>query len=474
MNNRENKQVSYLTLLICYTLFTVVLTAESLLLGWEMPVVLELLAGLVVGWGIHIFGNVSDSVKKWLYFSMTMIAYFFYGRHATSFFDLAPVMTGVIMIYFAAGLYSMILPCVLVYFAVLFYDIAFVLEGSVEFSSLNISRIMLHCLLVLLAQRLTKLLTDRRVQERKEMDVRIGHLEETNRRTEDFLTNVSHELRTPVNAVTGLTAVMLKNEEDPGKRENILSVQKAGHRLFRQIEDILDYTEISTGKVAVSEDMYMISSLVNDIIVENRMMGQKAGTELIFDIDAKIPAMLIGDGKKIKKIIKHLLDNSMKFTDGGGIYVRVYALSKPYGINLCICVKDTGIGMDEQSLEKITERFYQSSSGRSRKARGLGLGIPIVYGMVKAMEGFVHVESKAGSGTTVSVSIPQKVADDGPGMKVEDPAALCLGCYLKPDKYKVVEVRKFYDEMISHIACGLDVTVHRVFSVDELDMLLSM
>ena len=327
---------------------------------------------------------------------------------------------------------------------------------------------------MLLAQRLTKLLTDRRVQERKEMDVRIGHLEETNRRTEDFLTNVSHELRTPVNAVTGLTAVMLKNEEDPGKRENILSVQKAGHRLFRQIEDILDYTEISTGKVAVSEDMYMISSLVNDIIVENRMMGQKAGTELIFDIDAKIPAMLIGDGKKIKKIIKHLLDNSMKFTDGGGIYVRVYALSKPYGINLCICVKDTGIGMDEQSLEKITERFYQSSSGRSRKARGLGLGIPIVYGMVKAMEGFVHVESKAGSGTTVSVSIPQKVADDGPGMKVEDPAALCLGCYLKPDKYKVVEVRKFYDEMISHIACGLDVTVHRVFSVDELDMLLSM
>ena len=471
---KENRQTSYFTLLTGYTVFTIILITETILFDWEKLMIFLLLAGLVVGWGVHIYGKMPDAVKGWLYFAIMMMAYLLYGKHASSFFDLAPVMLGIIIIYLAAGLYGMIYPCVIVYFAVLAYDILFVLNGAVEFSALNIVRLVLHCLLVAAAGRMTKFVVEKRAREMSETREKIASLEETNRRIEDFLTNVSHELRTPINAVTGLTAVMLKNEDDAGKRENIFSIQKAGHRLFRQIEDILDYTEIDTGTIAVSEDTYMLSSLLNDIIVENNLMEGEKEIELIFDVDARIPSMLMGDGKKIKKIIKHLLDNAIKFTDEGGVYIRVYALEKPYGINLCICVEDTGIGMDEKSLEKITERFYQSNSGRSRRIGGLGLGIPIVYGMVAAMEGFVHVESSVGNGTTVVVSIPQKVADEAPGMTVESPDQLCLGCYLKPDKYKIPEVRKFYDEMISHIACGLDVAVHRVFTADELETLTQM
>ena len=364
--------------------------------------------------------------------------------------------------------------CPVVYFAVLLYGLLFQYRDAFVVTPLSVSRLLLHGALVCVAAYMTKIMADRRNSEMKDTKARILELEESSRRTEDFLTNVSHELRTPVNAVTGLTSVMLKSETDSVRRENLLSVQKAGYRLFGQIEDILDYTEIDAGRIVLSEDSYMLSSLINDMITEQYAIEEKKGVELIFDVEAKIPAMLSGDGKKIKKILKHLVNNAVKFTEEGGVYVRIYALPKPYGINLCIQVTDTGIGMSAESLSRITEKFYQSSRGRDRRAGGLGLGLPIVYGLVAVMDGFVHIESQPGKGTTVTVSIPQKVVDDSPGMSVKNPAGLCLACYLMPEKYKVPEVRRFYDDMITHIARGLDVTAHRVFRQDELDNLVSM
>ncbi len=266
---------------------------------------------------------------------------------------------------------------------------------------------------------------------------------------------------------------MLKNETDSVKRENLLSVQKAGYRLFNQIEDILDYTEIDTGRMTAGEDSYMITSLVNDVITENKMNDVGARLELIFDVEAKMPSVLIGDGKKVKRIITHLVENALKFTEEGGVYVRIYTIRKQYGVNLCIQVRDTGIGMDAESLSKITERFYQSSGGRERKVGGLGLGLPIVYGMVSAMEGFIHVESGVGTGTTVTVSIPQKISDGSAAMKISDPSGLCLGCYLIPEKYKIPQVKKFYNEMIANTARELDIPIHRVFAADEVETLVS-
>ena len=474
MYEQEKKQISHLIILISYTVFTMALLLESVLLGWEMQESFEIAVGLLICWALHIAGRVPESVEKWLCFALGMVGFAFYGGHLTSLYDLAPVMIMIIIVQFAAEAYDMIRLCVIVYFAVLLYGVLFAFRDSLDFTPLTVSRLLLHGGLVCLAAYLTKFLSDKRSGEMKHTKERIADMEEASRRTEDFLTNVSHELRTPVNVVTGLASVMLKSETDSHKRENLQSVQKAGHRLFGQIEDILDYTEIDAGRIIASEDTYMLSSLINDIVTEQYAIEQKAGVEVIFDVEAKIPAVLSGDGRKIKKIIRHLVNNAVKFTEEGGVYVHIYALPKPYGINLCIQVRDTGIGMDAENLSKITEKFYQSSGGRDRRAGGLGLGLPIVYGMVAAMEGFVHVESEPGKGTTVTVSIPQKIVEEAPGMSVSDPAGLCLACYLMPEKYKVPEVRKFYDEMIAHIAVGLDVTVHRAYRQDELEHLVSM
>ena len=474
MKEQEKQRVTHIMILIVYTIATMVLTGESFLLGWEKSAVILLNIGVITSWIIHIASNIPDLTRLWIYLVLTMLSFFFYGIHETSIYDLAPVMIVVILMYSATEMYSVIRFCVGTYYFTMIYDLVFVMTSSeFEFTPLTITRTLLHFLLIYAAAKLVKVEIQRRGGERKKTDEKIAELEEINRRTEDFLTNVSHEIRTPVNAVTGITSVMLQNEGDEEKRKDLLSIQTAGHRLFKQIGDILDYTEIATGRVKVSEETYMISSLVNDIIVKNSMMQRKHKLELIFDVDADIPSVLLGDDKKIIKILEHLIDNAYKYTKKGGIYVRIYALPKPYGINLCIRVSDTGIGMTKEEVEKSREVYYQSDSGRTRKAGGLGLGFPIVYGMVNAMEGFIQIESTIEEGTTVSISIPQKVSVATACMEVKNRQSLSLACYLRPEKYEMPAVRDYYGEIISNLVRELDLTLHRVFKLEELKRLVS-
>ena len=471
MYEQEKQKSTHLLILICCTIFVLVLSAEAILLGWESSAIVLLYAGIIVSWTIHITGKIPESVCLWIYLGLSMLAFFFYGIHETSIFDMAPVMLMVMLIYSTAERYSVISICVMVYFLTMWYDFFFVLDRSVELTPLFVSRILLHFALVYTAGRLSKVVVEKRRQEREVTESKIEELKETNRRTEDFLANVSHELRTPINAVTGISTVMLRKEENDDKRKEIRSVQEAGNRLFNQIEDILDYTEIDTGKIRVSEEPYTISSLVNDIITGNRLLMREDGLELIFDMDAKIPSVLIGDAKKIKKILKHLIDNAIKYTKKGGIYIRIYTMDKPYGVNLCIRVCDTGIGIEKEDLAKITDKFYKTEGGKSQRAGGLGLGLSIVHGMVTAMEGFMQMESTVDRGTMVSISIPQKVSDEAPVMMIEDRSDLCIGCFLRAEKFEVPRVREYYNEMISHISSGLDIPLHRVSDMDELEKL---
>ncbi len=468
MHDLEKQRVTNLMILACCTVFTLVLIGEALLLKWETGAVVLLFFGIVACWIIYLTEKFTGTIRIWFYFIVTMLDIFFYGIHETSMYDLAPLMIFLILMYSATEMCILINFCMITYYFIMLYDFLVVQGGFSELNPLSVSRTLFHFMLVYAAGHWAKLLIKRHIKERNDTGVKITELEEMNRKSEDFLTNVSHELRTPINVVTGVTAVMLKNERDAEKRKDVLSIQMAGQRLFGQIEDILDYTEIDTGRIKVSEESYMVSSLINDIINGKQLLERERGLELIFDVDANVPAELLGDGRKIKKIIRHLISNAMKFTKKGGVYVRLYAIPKTYGVNLCIRICDTGIGIDAENLEKICEKIFQVNGGRSRSAGGLGLGLTVVYGMVAAMEGFMQIESKKGAGTTVSVSIPQKVSGKPPCMELKDRSELCLGCYLKTEKYEVPEVRDYYNETISHIIQGLNVPLHRASSLEEL------
>lgn len=471
MNDQEKQRAAHLLILLCYTIFSCVLIGESLLLGWEMWVVVLLPIGVIAGWTMHIRNRMPMALRLDIYSFLMMLVFFFYGIHETSMFDLAPVMITLMVLYSSTEKYSTIKICMFTYYLTMGYDFFLVPHGFSEETPLFITRLLLHFMLVYMAGRLLKTVVERRVRERKSTEEMIARLEEINRRTEDFLANVSHELRTPINAVTGISSVMLKNETDSEKKKDLFTIQMAGQRLFGQIEDILDYTEIDNEKVSVSEEAYMISSIVNDVISENQMQEREYMPEMIFDLDAAMPASLLGDGKKIKKILKHLVNNAVKFTKKGGVYVKIHALVKDYGVNLCMTVSDTGEGISEEELEKITEGFYQTDGGRNRRAGGLGLGLPIVAGMVSYMEGFMQIKSEEGRGTVVSVSIPQRIADQKPLVTLKNRERLCLACYLNVEKYETPEVRDYYNETITHMVEGMDVSIHRVFHTDELKAL---
>ena len=268
MYEKEKQRENHLIVLLVYTFFSLILTGESLLLGWEVGAIVLLLTALIGSWVIYITDMVSGGMRLWLYFALTMISCFFYGIHQTSVFDLAPLMILIMILFSITEKSSIIRLCVITYYLTMCYDFIFVLNHAIEFTALTVTRTLLHLGLVLVSGCLVNLVLKRRKSERVYSDNKIEKLEETNRRVEDFLANVSHELRTPINAVTGISTVMLQKEEEQEKREQLSSVQMAGKRLFGQIEDILDYTEIDTNKIRLSEENYTPSLVVNDLVSE--------------------------------------------------------------------------------------------------------------------------------------------------------------------------------------------------------------
>ena len=312
MEDKEKMQKAYLVVLICCTIFTSVLVVESLILGWELSTAVLLLVCDIFCWAIHITKKLPPDIGLYINVLLTMVTFFFYGSHETSIYDIAPVVIILMIMYSMIENKTIINLCMATYYITMAYDFIFVIKDYSEFDSLQISRTLLHLGLVYMAWYVVKVQIDSKHRERHVTEEKIIHLEDSNKRTEDFLTNVSHELRTPINAVTGITNTMLRTEDNASKRKDILSIQMAGQRLFNQIEDILDFTEIDTGRIRISEDSYAISSLINDIVSGNRIAEHDKNVELIIDIDAAMPAMLTGDGRKIKKIIKHLIDNGLK------------------------------------------------------------------------------------------------------------------------------------------------------------------
>ena len=247
-------------------------------------------------------------------------------------------------------------------------------------------------------------------------------------------------------------------------------MRSAGRRVAEQISDILDYSEIDRNKAVRNDEDYMLSSVLHDLVTDIKQYKSK-DVELIIDVDPAIPAVMNSDVSKLKKILKALISNGLKYTQKGGVYVRITAEQQEYGVNLCIEVTDTGIGMSDYELERVYDSFYQADSGRARMGGGLGLGLAITAGFVSLLGGFMTIESKPDQGTTVHVSLPQKVVDPTSCMSVANPDQLCLGAYLHFEKYSNPAVRDYYNSMVLNIVKGLGVQMHRVNNPDNLRLL---
>ena len=461
---------SHLTLLISYTVFSAVLIAESLLMRWELWALVLILASNIICWILHVRHNTPANVRVWIYSILMMCTYFFYGTHATSTFDLALVMSAVILVYTMTGKKSLITLCQFAFVITMTYEIVMMVIHGEVFDALVISRTVLHYFMVLFVGQFSKKIIDTWMQVLTRSEDEVIQLTEATDRLNDFLANVSHEIRTPVNAIIGLTSICIEKSVDKEVTDEMINVRSAGRKVAEQISDILDYSEIDRKKAVRNNEDYMLSSVLHDLVTDLKQYKTDK-VELIIDVDPSIPAVMNSDVAKIKKILKALITNGLKYTQKGGVYVRITSEEQDYGVNLCIEVTDTGIGMSDYELERVYDSFYQADSGRARMGGGLGLGLAIVSGFVSLLGGFMTINSKPDAGTTVHVSLPQKVVDNTSCMSVNNPDRLCLGAYLNFDKYPNPSVRDYYNSMVLNIVKGLGIQMHRVNNADNLKLL---
>jgi PAS domain S-box-containing protein len=251
-------------------------------------------------------------------------------------------------------------------------------------------------------------------------------LAETASRTKsEFLANMSHELRTPMNGIIGFTDLVLTTELQKTQRDYLKNVKKSAYGLLEIINDILDFSRIEAGKLLIDNTLFKLDELVEETIDILTLKAFEKKLEMLYRVDHDIPSQLMGDPVRIRQIIVNLLGNAIKFTKEGEIFVSIrkqgdyfYHDDKKY-LNFIIEVKDTGIGIAKDKLQKIFESFTQADNSTTRKYGGTGLGLAISKSLAELMHGSLIVESEAGKGSTFSLCMPLEIANDQPEIQIQ-------------------------------------------------------
>lgn len=225
---------------------------------------------------------------------------------------------------------------------------------------------------------------------------------------DDFFRNISHEMRTPLNAILGLTSLLMRRaNDDDTKLTSALSVMdESAHHLHQMIESILDVQNIQNNSFVLNEKEFELLELLHDCTKVCQLKGEEKGVDFFFQVDSNLPLTGFGDPVRIKQVFKEILDNAFKFTPRGG-QVDLHVTFDHEENILLAQITDTGIGINKESQGKIYE-LTQIDSSLARKYEGAGLGLTIVNAIVKKMKGTLTVHSEIGQGTTFLVELPLK------------------------------------------------------------------
>ncbi|AEJ60492.1 multi-sensor hybrid histidine kinase [Spirochaeta thermophila DSM 6578] len=231
-------------------------------------------------------------------------------------------------------------------------------------------------------------------------------LEKANRAKSEFLANVSHEMRTPLHAIMGF-AEALKGEQDPREREGHLQLLLSeAQRLKVLIDEILDVEKMEQGKLTLDESPFNLHEVVGYVCRVMEENARRKGLSFSFEIEDGVPVWVVGDPFRLQQVLMNLVGNAVKFTEEGGVRVRVGCVEEGEGRWIEVEVRDTGIGIPEEMREKVFESFVQGDTSTTRRYGGSGLGMTIARELVRLMGGDIGLESEVGKGTRVWFRIP--------------------------------------------------------------------
>lgn len=310
--------------------------------------------------------------------------------------------------------------------------------------------------------------------------VDISHIEEarllseaSNRTKSEFLTNISHEIKTPMNGILASAQILSSMPMDDDQADLVDIITTSSDQLLGIINQILEHSKIESGKLELKLKPYDIRLQLENLQEMFHIKAKNKGLKLIFDISPSLPDLIIQDEIRIQQILNNLVNNAVKFTENGHVWVQV-AYARPYGHSpqLIVQVGDTGVGIPKTQQTMIFEPFIQLDGSLKRNFGGTGLGMSIVKDLLDMMQGTIQVESpnplvRGENGTLFRIQIPMTLQDEEAASVIEGG----LNADSTPRLAVVVGIDGLINESLKHLLQKLS---WEVICTDSLDDLVSI
>ncbi|MGN0438621.1 MAG: ATP-binding protein [Lachnospiraceae bacterium] len=325
--------------------------------------------------------------------------------------------------------------------------------------------VIMFCESFLITENLLVTIYQRKVEE---VETQNGLLNVVQKEKNQFFANMSHEIRTPMNAIIGMSELIMREEDASDKiREYCYNIHSSGENLLGIINDILDFSKLESGKMDIVNENYSFASVIQDITNTAIFRKGYKDLDIIVDCSPNIPKTFVGDELRIRQILINIVNNAIKFTNEGYVFIKVNCHETDEGNFLQFQVEDSGIGIKKEDQIHLFDSFNRTDYLKNRFVEGTGLGLAICRQLVGLMHGTIKLYSEYGKGTTVIVDIPQEIADDAPFLKLNDEKNVIVGVYVDKDNH-LRPGDLYYNEAMRHIWEDLNIEFKEITDFSDM------